>query len=49
MVLRTGILLNRSSISLRIRLPKKDSDKPPTMVIKINEIIISNPGISNGR
>ena len=28
---------------LRIRLPKKDNDKPPTIVIKTIEIIISIP------
>ena len=28
---------------------KKDNDKPPTMVMKIREIIISIPGIANGR
>ena len=48
MVLKTGILLNKSSISFRIRLPKNDKDKPPTIVIKINEIMISIPGIANG-
>ena len=36
-------------MSLRILLPKKDKDKPPTIVIKITEIIISIPGIANGK
>ena len=35
-VLKTGILLNKSSINLSIRLPK-DNDKPPTIVINITE------------
>ena len=30
MVLKKGILLNKSSISLKILLPKKDKDRPPT-------------------
>ena len=29
-----------------ILLPKKDKDKPPTIVIKITDIIISIPGIA---
>ena len=32
-------------MSFRIRLPKKDKDKPPTKVIKTTEMIISIPGI----
>ena len=45
MVLKNGILLKRSSISFKIRFPKKDKDKPPTIVINISEIKISIPGI----
>ena len=41
--------MNRSSISLRIRLPKKDNDNPPTIVINATEIIISIPGIAKGK
>ena len=32
-------------MSLRTLFPKKDKDKPPTIVIKIIDIIISIPGI----
>ena len=32
-----------------LMVPKKDKDKPPTIVIKNTEIIISTPGIANGR
>ena len=49
MVLKKGILLNKSSINLSILFPKKDNDKPPTIVIKIIEINISIPGIAYGR
>ena len=43
------ILLNKSSISFKILFPKNDSDKPPTIVIKIIEIKISIPGIAYGK
>ena len=33
----------------KIRLPKKDNDKPPTMVIKTIEIKISIPGMAYGK
>ena len=46
MVLKNGILLNKSSINFKILLPKNDNDKPPTIVIKITEIKISIPGIA---
>ena len=36
-------------MSFKIRFPKNDKDKPPTIVMKISEIKISIPGISNGR
>ena len=49
MVLKKGIFLNKSSISLKILLPKKDKDRPPTIVIKIIEINISMPGIAYGK
>ena len=45
-VLKKGILLNKSSINFKIRFPKNDKDRPPTIVIKITEIKISIPGIA---
>ena len=48
-VLKTGILLNKSSINFKILLPKNDNDKPPTKVMKIIEITISIPGIAYGK
>ena len=48
MVLKNGILLNKSSISFNILLPKNDKEIPPTIVIKIIDIIISMPGILKG-
>ena len=48
MVLKKGILLNKSSINFKILFPKKDKDKPPTIVIKRIDKIISKPGIANG-
>jgi len=41
--------LNKSSINLRILLPKNDNESPPTIVISNIEIIISTPGILNGK
>ena len=49
MVLKKGIFLNKSSINPKILFPKKDKDKPPTIVIKIIEINISIPGIAYGK
>ena len=49
MVLNIGIFLNRSSTNCKNFLPKKDNDKPPTIVIKIIVNIISTPGIEYGR
>ena len=36
-------------MSFKILFPKKDRDRPPTIVIKIKEIKISIPGISYGK
>ena len=45
-VLKIGILLKRSSIICKNFLPKKDKERPPTIVIKITVKIISTPGIA---
>ena len=49
MVLNIGILLNKSSTICKNFFPKKDRDKPPTIVIKKIVKIISIPGIEYGR
>ena len=41
-----GILLNKSSIICKNFLPKKDKERPPTIVIKIIVKTISIPGIA---
>ena len=49
MVLNIGILLNKSSTICKNFFPKKDKDKPPTIVIKIIVKAISIPGIEYAR
>ena len=44
-----GILLKRSSIICKNFFPKKDKERPPTIVIKIIVKKISIPGIAYGR
>ena len=45
----SSALLNKSFINSKSFFPKNESDKLPIIVMKINAIKISIPGILNGR
>ena len=47
-VLRKGILFNKSFINFKILFPINDKDTKPIKVIKIIDKAIYNPGIEKG-
>ena len=49
MVLRIGILFNKSLNNFNIRFPINDNDNQPINVINITEIKISRPGTEKGK